>query len=444
MPIDPSIILGVKPVNLQFQQPDPIEQYGKVASLQALLGQGQLQGMQIDQAKQGMADDASYRTAYQQSGGDSARLRALLQGSGNYKALQALDKTELENKKTQAGIAKDTSAANKSDFETQINRLSHGAALLSEAKDQASYDAVKRIGAMQKVFDQEALGHMPAQFDPNFVKQFIAAGMAQKDKVAADAAAAAAAQKNANDPFMANPIDPTKPIPNLPVQDYQIAKGRAGATQVNVNSFTPASEEAQKDFMKGLRARYDQLQSAPALLDNIEKAKALVPQAGSFVGQGADTKIAAVKFLNNNLGTNINIEGISSAEELRARLFMGVMDNLKKMDSQPSQKQQEILQKALGEIGTDPNALPRVLDVFGDIVKQKVAIHNAEAQGSIARGVKFPYDPIIDLGNNPPPSKAPQKVFDSMPDPVQYEGKLIKDDKTGIKYRAKNGKWVRE
>lgn len=202
--------------------------------------------------------------------------------------------------------------------------------------------------------------------------------------------------------------DPNKPFgigpggmmaPNSPFQNYELNKANAGATRVQtqVNAYTPASEEAQKDFMKGLRSRYDQLQSAPATLDNIEKAKALVPKAGTFVGSGAQAKLAAAKFLNNNLGTSISIEGVKSAEELQSRLFMGIMENLKKVDSQPSESQQAALQKGIGEIGTDPQALPRVLDVFGDIIRQKVDIHNKEAKGAMERGVKFPYDPVIKL-----------------------------------------------
>lgn len=181
--------------------------------------------------------------------------------------------------------------------------------------------------------------------------------------------------------------------------DAELKLKNAGATRVqqNVASFVPANEEAQRDFMKGLRARYDQLQSAPAVMDNIEKAKQLIPSAVAFTGSGANVKLNAAKFLNNNLGTTINTEGVKSAEELNSRLFMGVMENLKKMDSQPSQSQQAALQKGLGEIGTDPSALPRVLDVFGDIVRQKVDIHNQEVEGAEKKGVKFPYNPRIKL-----------------------------------------------
>lgn len=176
---------------------------------------------------------------------------------------------------------------------------------------------------------------------------------------------------------------------------------KAAQQQVSVNAFLPASEEAQRDFMKSTRTTYDQLKQAPVLLKNIEAAKALVPQAKGFMGTGGETMLEAAKFLNNRLGTNINVAGIKGAEELRSRIFFNIMDNLKKMDAQPSQMQQMIMQDALGKLGTDPNALPAVLDAYAEVIRGKITIHNQEVVGAVARGVKFPYDPTI---------KVPKKI----------------------------------
>jgi len=273
------------------------------------------------------------------------------------------------------------------------------------------------------------------------VETLKAGGIEYAKKLDLEAKAADLAQKAANDPFAPGPNGTI--LPNKPVQDFQLSKANAGAPRTlnNINSFTPASEEAQKDFMKGLRTRYDQLQSASTVIDNIEKAKALIPSAAAFTGSGANVKLEAAKFLNNNLGTGINTEGVKSAEELNSRLFMGVMDNLKKMDSAPSQSQQAALQKGLGEIGTDPSALPRVLDVFGEIVRQKVDIHNKEAKGAVERGVKFPYDPMINLP--PPKTTAPAAApaggvrVNSLlqADPAKYNGQVATGD-DGIKYKS--------
>lgn len=200
-----------------------------------------------------------------------------------------------------------------------------------------------------------------------------------------------------NKPFQAGPQGGV--VANLPYQQFELDKSARGAARqiTNVNAYTPASEEAQRDFIKSTRTTFDQLKQAPVALESIDKAKTLIPSAKGFMGPGGETLLDAAKFLNNRVGTNINTEGVKNAEELRTRIFFNIMDNLKKMDAQPSQQQQQIMQEALGKLGTDPNALPQVLDAFADVIKGKVDLHNKEVRGAIQRGVKFPYDPIVTL-----------------------------------------------
>jgi len=171
----------------------------------------------------------------------------------------------------------------------------------------------------------------------------------------------------------------------------------ASSTITNVNAYAPASVTAQQEFMKETRENYGRLRDAAGVLDNIDKAKKLVSGAKGFMGPGGESLQQAASFLNNRLGTKIDTKGVSDAAELRSRLFFGIMDNLKKLDSQPTAQQQDALQAALGSLGTDPNALPRVLDAFGDTVRNRVERHNQEVTGAETRGVKFPYDPKITL-----------------------------------------------
>jgi hypothetical protein len=180
----------------------------------------------------------------------------------------------------------------------------------------------------------------------------------------------------------------------------------ASSTITNVNAYAPASVTAQQEFMKETRDTYGRLKDAPSVLDNIEKAKGLVKGAKGFMGPGGESLQQAASFLNNRLGTKIDTKGVSDAAELRSRLFFGIMDNLKKLDSQPTAQQQDALQAALGSLGTDPNALPRVLDAFGDTVRNRVERHNQEVTGAETRGVKFPYDPKITLPERAIPAAA--------------------------------------
>lgn len=98
MPIDPNIILGIKPA--QIQQQDPLEQYGKSLTLKNLM----LQNQQGEQANQ---DEEAQRAALISSGGDNKRYRELLAGRGQYKAVQTIDRLALENEGKRATIDKD-------------------------------------------------------------------------------------------------------------------------------------------------------------------------------------------------------------------------------------------------------------------------------------------------------------------------------------------------
>lgn len=226
-------------------------------------------------------------------------------------------------------------------------------------------------------------------------------------------------------------------LPPEKAREFLLSERQAGASRniQNVNAFAPASEEAQRDFIKSTRATYDQLKQAPVALESIEKAKTLIPSAKGFMGPGGETLLDAAKFLNNRIpGMSINTEGVKSAEELRTRIFFNIMDNLKKMDAQPSQMQQQIMMESLGKLGTDPNALPAVLDAFADVIKGKVQLHNTEVEGAIKRGVKFPYDPVIKMQAQQPSGMT------GMPPAARHKGRVI-EDSTGKRYKSDGMTW---
>ena len=203
------------------------------------------------------------------------------------------------------------------------------------------------------------------------------------------------------------------PLPPLvEEQKGRLAKLGAAQTITNVNAFAPASVEAQKQFVQAAADERKVLRNAPDTLTNIDAAIKLIPTAKTFMGKGGEPLLAAASFLNNRLGFGISTEGVTDATVLRTRLFEGILDNLKKLDSQPSQEQQRVLSEALGNLGTDPAALEQILNRIGETVRSRVDRFNTDVTDAETRGVKFPFTPQIKL---PAPKFAPGAAAAQIP-----------------------------
>lgn len=217
-----------------------------------------------------------------------------------------------------------------------------------------------------------------------------------------------------------------KQYPGVKPKELMDALRDPNRAPVQVNMADKASDEAARDFMKSTRGTYDQLKTAPILLRNIDEAKALIPQAKGFMGPGGEPLLEAAKFLNSRLNARIDVQGIKSAEELRTRIFFNIMENLKKMDAQPSEMQQMMMRDALGKLGTDPNALAAVLDAYGDTIRDKVDLFNNEVSGAMKKGTEFPYDPRIVLPDRKAASGEPvvksEAEYNKLPSGSVYIG----------------------
>ena len=187
--------------------------------------------------------------------------------------------------------------------------------------------------------------------------------------------------------------------------DYDLMRRNASAnrTNVNVQNALPFKEEIQKGQATTLVKNYETLQGIPATLANMDKMVNL-SKSPIYMGSGADTKLGINKFLNNNLGLNIAPDKVKNSEEFQSAAFMGIMDNLKKLDSTPTQAQQATLKEALGNLGTDPSALPKVVQVYKDVLINKAKAHNESVNQVIKNtpgGNPFLYDIRINIPTTP-------------------------------------------
>lgn len=226
--------------------------------------------------------------------------------------------------------------------------------------------------------------------------------------------------------------------------DYSAAEQaarRAGAASTKIQNFAPASETAQTEFIKEFRDTYKALKTAPTDIANLRRAAELSKTEGrKYMGTGGEAFLSAAKFLKNRVGIDIDEKAIAAGEEARTVLFQNVLNNLRKLDAQPSQQQQFIMQQALGSLDTDPDALPRVVQVYEDVIRGRVEQHNrefAEMKANPNLANAFPYSLEIKLPERataPPPSdSAGQIVNVSTPEEAR---KLAR----GTRFRTPDGR----
>ena len=216
-------------------------------------------------------------------------------------------------------------------------------------------------------------------------------------------------------PTIINRLNPEKPSDQLGYElaqsqgfpgtflDYKtgLANASAGRTYTNIQNQLPFKEGILKGAADKLINKFDTLQDIPTTLENMDKMVQLSKQP-IFGGVGGETKLQFVKLLNNNLGTNIAPETVKNSEEFISASYQGILENLKKTDANPTVQQQLALKQAIGSLGTDPAAIPRVVGVMRDVLVSKAKQHNKNVEQTIQNGVQYPYDIRVQLPQTAP------------------------------------------
>lgn len=407
MPIDPVIAQGFRGIELQ----NPLDTFARVNQLQQAQQQSQLNALKMQEYQRDMQEQQEVRNRL--AGGariDSPDMSSFLLGSKTGRDILQrqtdLQKATTEEQARRAKLAADTEAmyrnmsqviGTKDDAASFLQRMVTDPAL--KGSPIATIPLEQQIARIPD--DPAALNDWVKQFAIGSTKwvtenkpstQLVNRG-GQSDIVQIPGLGGAPATVGT---YADVPLPPT-------VAAQKIAAAKAGAPVVDlkVNAYVPASEQAQKDYIGAISDERKALRNAPDALKNIEAAKRLIPSASTFMGKGGEPLLAAASFLNNRLGTSISTQGVTDATVLRTRLFEGILENLKKLDSQPSQEQQRVLSEALGNLGTDPAALGQILDRIGETVRDRVDRYNTDVDEAEKRGVKFPFEPQLKLPGAP-------------------------------------------
>ena len=399
MPLDPVIAQGFRGIQLQ----DPLEQYARANQLLQAQQQNQLNALKMQEYQREREVENKLAQLFQRPGADptSPEFMREVYGISPLKGA-AFQKSALETQKAQREAAEAEDKRKKAAADLAASYVKQARDQLPMVSDPQTY-AAWRAQTLQRLPGFESL--IPTDYSPQIVQRLAldADKMLEQHFVTQNLGGGqqvVSMPKYGGGSSTVVPGSFAAEVPLPPAVEAQ--KGRlaqAGATTVvnRINAYTPASEQAQKDYISEVSKERTALRNAPDTLKNIDAAKRLIPTASGFMGKGGEPLLAAASFLNNRLGFGINTQGVTDATVLRTRLFEGIMDNLKKLDSQPSQEQQRVLAEALGNLGTDPAALGQILDRIGETVQDRVLRYNTDVDEAEKRGVKFPFKPQIQL-----------------------------------------------
>lgn len=370
-----------------IQPMNVLEQYAK--GLEVGAAERALERQEVDRikaAEQNRALNEMYARAMKPSGQvDVNALYGMLASGGMGAMIPGMQAQR-------ADVASKEAQARKYLSDVEVAQFKNQRDLLAAVTDQPGYN-VWRANALKTyagIPGVEAL--IPAQFSPEVKQRLL---------MTADAALPKGEVREVGG--ILSTIDPFtgKEIGKVDYSATEQAARRAGAPSTKIQNWVPASETAQTEFIKEFRDTYKQLKTAPTDIANLRRAAELSKTEGrKYMGTGGEAFLSAAKFLKNRLGFDIDEKALASAEEARALLFQNVLNNLRKLDAQPSQQQQLIMQQALGSLDTDPDALPKVVQVYEDVIRGRVEQHNrefAEMKANPNLANAFPYSLEIKL-----------------------------------------------
>jgi hypothetical protein len=420
MPINPNIILGIQ--QPQFRVADPLESAGKALTLQNLMGQQDLQGLQMRQAQLAEADDRATREAFK-AGGDQKTIIDRLMGAGQYRPAQALQKSMLDAQKAQGDIDKTAE-------EIAAARAKQGRDLIASASPQNYLSIIAEGRRLGQKWAETA----PPEFDPMWQRQNVIGAdkwlevNAPKVTAVQDAGVTRMIDTNT----FTNPsitgrsfsrADPGKDLvlpdaagayrPNQPLIAAKTGIARAGASNTNVSVNT-----AEKPFLtqlgegvgKNIISDFDQARSAVNTLNNANQIERSLSNV--ITGPGANVRVTLAQ-----IGQTLGINGANATEQLvntrnvmqgLARQELAAAGQMKGQ-GQITESERGILRRAeAGEISdmTVPE-LKTFLAAIRKTANYKIGLHNSNL-GRLKGNANAA--PVLDFLQVGTPDQAPVAV----------------------------------
>ncbi len=235
---------------------------------------------------------------------------------------------------------------------------------------------------------------------------------------------------------------------DLPIGTPFSKRPTAGESKLSVGNISLGTEKKYGEQFAGKvadsdMAALDAARNAPQLAERANRVKQVLETGKVITGFGADVRLQLGKALG--LVGASDKETIANTEALSADLARNTLDAIKASGLGSgngfSNADRDFLNKAAGGLITfEAGTLKRLADLSYRAAQQSANKWNTRAKQiprTALEGTGIPSDNI-----EIPPLYQPQaQEFNMLPNAKQYEGKTMRDTKSGKRYRSINGKW---
>ena len=445
MPADPSIYGLIQQPRFQ----SPLDSFAKAQSIRGMLGGQELQELQLAQLRQQASEDAAVREAYSrlQPGQDIETLLPDVMRASP-KAGLGLQKNITDNK--QAAVT-----LKKAQVETQIKQIQQLRDQASTVQDDNGLAAL-RENAM-RLYGPDAIKGMPQSVsDPNFSQwresQLMTAdkflervkpnfsvqdfggvkGVVQSNQLATGGVTGMQPKtmtpnESANSPFT---LGPNGPVPNIPVQGFQLRKATASAPKVSLSTEKKYGEQFAGNIAKADSDMRDTAIKALDLAQRANQVKEVISSGKVITGTLADVRLAIGKALN--LAGASDAETIANTEALSVDLARNTLDSIKTSGlgsgSGFSNADREFVEKAAGgKIKLEGATIDRLANLA-----HRAAQKSAERWNT--RVKEIPPDALQGTGVRSDPVQVPNLYQPKASAPATSQPQPKASGKPGIKF----------
>lgn len=155
-----------------------------------------------------------------------------------------------------------------------------------------------------------------------------------------------------------------------------------------------ANQELGKDQAKTLVASRDAAINATNELTNIAAERKAIA-TGTYGGTGAQAKLNAAKFAQGWLGIKLDPTKVTNTDYLSSMLGNGMLANIKKLGSQPTDADRNTLESIVGNIGKDPQALNKLIDFQEMMANRVIQRHNQLVAQATKGGIQSAFDMLV-------------------------------------------------